>query len=77
MDKYIEERVALWLNDDYDADTKAKIREYQQNNPNELTEAFYRDLEFGTGGLRGIMGVGTNRMNKYTVGAATQDWPTT
>ena len=72
MDKYIEERVALWLNDDYDADTKAKIREYQQNNPEELTEAFYRDLEFGTGGLRGIMGVGTNRMNKYTVGAATQ-----
>ena len=72
MDKYIEERVALWLNDDYDADTKAKIREYQQNNPDELTEAFYRDLEFGTGGLRGIMGVGTNRMNKYTVGAATQ-----
>ena len=72
MDKYIEERVALWLQDDYDADTKAKIREYQQNNPNELTEAFYRDLEFGTGGLRGIMGVGTNRMNKYTVGAATQ-----
>lgn len=72
MDKYIEERVALWLNDDYDADTKAKIRKYQQNNPNELTEAFYRDLEFGTGGLRGIMGVGTNRMNKYTVGAATQ-----
>ena len=72
MDKYIEERVALWLNDDYDADTKAKIRKYQQNNPDELTEAFYRDLEFGTGGLRGIMGVGTNRMNKYTVGAATQ-----
>lgn len=72
MDKYIEERVALWLNDDYDADTKAKIREYQQNNPEELTEAFYRDLEFGTGGLRGIMGIGTNRMNKYTVGAATQ-----
>ncbi len=72
MDKYIEERVALWLNDDYDADTKAQIKEYLQNNPDELTEAFYRDLEFGTGGLRGIMGVGTNRMNKYTVGAATQ-----
>ena len=72
MDKYIEERVALWLNDDYDADTKAQIKEYLQNNPEELTEAFYRDLEFGTGGLRGIMGVGTNRMNKYTVGAATQ-----
>lgn len=72
MDKYIEERVVLWLNDDYDADTKAQIKEYLQNNPDELTEAFYRDLEFGTGGLRGIMGVGTNRMNKYTVGAATQ-----
>lgn len=72
MDKYIEERVALWLNDDYDADTKAQIKEYLQNNPDELTDAFYRDLEFGTGGLRGIMGVGTNRMNKYTVGAATQ-----
>ena len=72
MDKYIEERVALWLQDDYDADTKAQIKDYLQNNPDELTEAFYRDLEFGTGGLRGIMGVGTNRMNKYTVGAATQ-----
>ncbi|MBO4655849.1 MAG: phospho-sugar mutase [Bacteroidales bacterium] len=72
MDKYIEERVALWLQDDYDADTKAQIKNYLQNNPDELTEAFYRDLEFGTGGLRGIMGVGTNRMNKYTVGAATQ-----
>ena len=72
MDKYIEERVALWLNDDYDDATKAQIKDYLQNNPDELTEAFYRDLEFGTGGLRGIMGVGTNRMNKYTVGAATQ-----
>ena len=72
MDKYIEERVALWLQDDYDADTKSQIKDFLQNNPDELTEAFYRDLEFGTGGLRGIMGVGTNRMNKYTVGAATQ-----
>ena len=72
MDKYIEERVSLWLNDDYDDATKAQIKDYLQNNPDELTEAFYRDLEFGTGGLRGIMGVGTNRMNKYTVGAATQ-----
>ena len=72
MDKYIEERMALWLNDDYDDATKAQIKDYLQNNPDELTEAFYRDLEFGTGGLRGIMGVGTNRMNKYTVGAATQ-----
>ncbi|MCQ2324779.1 MAG: phospho-sugar mutase [Paludibacteraceae bacterium] len=72
MDKLIEERVNLWLNDDYDEATKQEIRNFLQNNPDELVEAFYRDLEFGTGGLRGIMGVGTNRMNKYTVGAATQ-----
>lgn len=72
MDKLIEERVNLWLNDAYDEATKQTLRDIQRNNPDELVEAFYRDLEFGTGGLRGIMGVGTNRMNKYTVGAATQ-----
>lgn len=72
MDKYIEERVAQWLNDNYDEATKQELRNCIENNPNELVEAFYRDLEFGTGGLRGIMGIGTNRMNKYTVGAATQ-----
>lgn len=61
-----------WLNGSYNPETKAAVREMMENDPHELIESFYRDLEFGTGGLRGIMGVGTNRMNKYTVGAATQ-----
>lgn len=61
-----------WLDGNYDAETKAAIKEMIDNNPQEVIESFYRDLEFGTGGLRGIMGVGSNRMNKYTVGAATQ-----
>ncbi len=60
-----------WLTDGYDAETQAQVKELM-NNPVELEDAFYRNLEFGTGGLRGIMGVGTNRMNKYTVGMATQ-----
>jgi len=62
----------LWLDGNYDEDSKKAIREMMANDPQELTECFYKDLEFGTGGLRGIMGVGTNRMNKYTVGMATQ-----
>lgn len=62
-----------WLNGQYDAATKAEVKKLmEQEDPNELIDAFYRDLEFGTGGLRGIMGVGSNRMNIYTVGAATQ-----
>ncbi len=61
-----------WLNGNYDHDTKEAIKNMMEHNPQELNDAFYRDLEFGTGGLRGIMGVGSNRMNKYTVGAATQ-----
>jgi len=61
-----------WLAGNYDAETKAAIREMIESNPQEVVDSFYRDLEFGTGGLRGIMGVGSNRMNKYTVGAATQ-----
>ena len=61
-----------WLNGNFDEETKAQIRELQANDPVGLEDAFYRNLEFGTGGLRGIMGVGTNRMNKYTVGMATQ-----
>lgn len=72
MDQYIIERAEQWLHDNYDEETKKRIREMQANAPDELVEAFYKDLEFGTGGLRGIMGVGTNRMNKYTVGSATQ-----
>lgn len=62
----------LWLTGNYDAETKAAVQDLLDNNPQEIIESFYRDLEFGTGGLRGIMGVGSNRMNKYTVGAATQ-----
>lgn len=72
MDAAIETKVNSWLNGNFDADTKNEILRLQKENPDELTESFYRNLEFGTGGLRGIMGVGTNRMNKYTVGMATQ-----
>ncbi|OYT16878.1 MAG: phosphoglucomutase [Bacteroidetes bacterium 4572_77] len=61
-----------WLEGNYDKETKDAIIKMMEHNPQELTESFYKDLEFGTGGLRGIMGVGTNRMNKYTVGMATQ-----
>lgn len=62
-----------WLSESYDAETRAEVKWMLDNvDPSELIEAFYKDLEFGTGGLRGIMGVGSNRMNIYTVGAATQ-----
>ena len=74
MDQLIEQRVTSWLNGAYDEETKAGLKELQQNNPDELADAFYRNLEFGTGGLRGTMGIGTNRMNKYTVGMATQGY---
>src|ERR671926_629085 len=72
MDAAIQEKVNTWLNGNYDQDTKNVIQELVQKNPDELTESFYRSLEFGTGGLRGTMGVGTNRINKYTIGMATQ-----
>ncbi len=72
MDANILSKVEQWLDGGFDAETVAAIRKLQQENPEELTDAFYRNLEFGTGGLRGVMGVGTNRMNKYTVGMATQ-----
>ncbi len=72
MDAAIQERVNGWLNGNYDQQTKDAITQLQNNNTEELADSFYRSLEFGTGGLRGIMGVGTNRMNKYTVGMATQ-----
>jgi len=74
MDAAIQEKVDLWLKGNYDQATKDEIRRLVAENPTELTESFYRNLEFGTGGLRGIMGVGTNRMNKYTVGMATQGY---
>jgi phosphoglucomutase len=72
MDAAIQEKVNLWLNGNYDQAARDEIVRLQKENPNELIESFYRNLEFGTGGLRGIMGVGTNRINKYTVGMATQ-----
>ena len=72
IDASAKTNVATWLNGSYDEETKQAIRNMMENNPAELNESFYRNLEFGTGGLRGIMGVGTNRMNKYTVGMATQ-----
>ncbi|UPK68315.1 phospho-sugar mutase [Chitinophaga filiformis] len=72
MDNIIESKVSQWLSGQFDTDTVATIKKLQQENPDELADAFYRSLEFGTGGLRGVMGVGTNRMNKYTVGMATQ-----
>jgi phosphoglucomutase len=72
MEAVIQERSTNWLKGNFDADTKEAIKKMKDENPKELAESFYRNLEFGTGGLRGIMGVGTNRMNKYTVGMATQ-----
>ena len=73
MESSIKEKVDFWLNSNIDADDKKEIQQLvDENNESELTEAFYKDLEFGTGGLRGIMGLGPNRMNKYTIGMATQ-----
>ena len=69
----VREKAEVWLGKDYDEETHRQVQALlDADDPTGLIEAFYKDLEFGTGGLRGIMGVGTNRMNKYTVGAATQ-----
>ena len=69
----VTSRANSWLEGNYDAETKAEVKKLMDSSDkSELIECFYKDLEFGTGGLRGIMGVGSNRMNKYTVGAATQ-----
>ncbi|MBA7576238.1 hypothetical protein ES708_18077 [subsurface metagenome] len=65
-------KAEAWLEGNYDAETKKQVKNLLENNEKELIESFYRNLEFGTGGLRGIMGAGTNRMNIYTVGMATQ-----
>lgn len=71
--KTVKERAQVWLSEQYDEATRAEVKQLlDAEDPTPLIEAFYRDLEFGTGGLRGIMGPGTNRMNIYTVGAATQ-----
>ena len=71
--KQVTEKAEKWLTPAYDAETQAEVKRMLENpDKTELIDSFYKDLEFGTGGLRGIMGVGTNRMNIYTVGAATQ-----
>src|SRR5215213_1436954 len=75
VDNTIQQKIDGWLHGNYDKATKQTIRQLiAENKDTELTDAFYKDLEFGTGGLRGLMGVGSNRMNKYTVGAATQGY---
>jgi phosphoglucomutase len=68
----ILEKAKLWLTDTFDRETQLEIQELINNNPKQLTDRFYKDLEFGTGGMRGIMGAGTNRINKYTLGKSTQ-----
>ncbi|WP_159470863.1 phospho-sugar mutase [Dyadobacter sp. 3J3] len=73
LDPTVLAKVNTWLEGDYDIDTKQSIQQLiDEGNDTELTDAFYKDLEFGTGGLRGLIGVGSNRMNRYTVGTATQ-----
>nr|WP_257669471.1 phospho-sugar mutase [Parapedobacter tibetensis] len=73
LEPSIQERAAIWLQTPYDEETSKAVKHlFDSEQYTELTDSFYKDLEFGTGGLRGIMGVGTNRMNKYTVGRATQ-----
>lgn len=72
IDPAILSKAQSWLDGNVDAETKASIQKLITENPTELVDSFYQDLEFGTGGLRGLMGVGTNRMNVYTVGMATQ-----
>ena len=72
LEQLVRSKAQKWLDGDYDEATKKQVKYLMDNDANELTESFYKDLEFGTGGLRGIMGVGTNRMNIYSVGFATQ-----
>lgn len=74
MEATTAQKIEEWLQGNFDEETKKSVQELKDGNPTELEDAFYKDLEFGTGGLRGIMGVGTNRMNKYTVGMATQGY---
>ena len=72
LEQAVLDKAQKWLDGEYDAATKEQVKWLMDNDMKELTESFYKDLEFGTGGLRGIMGVGSNRMNIYTVGSATQ-----
>lgn len=68
----IKNKAQYWLNDIFDSETQQEVKQMQDKDENLLIDSFYKDLEFGTGGLRGVMGAGTNRMNKYTVGMTTQ-----
>src|SRR5690242_11229411 len=74
MEAVIQEKIKTWLSGNFDAETKEQVKKLENANPSEVADAFYQNLEFGTGGLRGIMGVGTNRMNKYNVGMVTQGY---
>ena len=74
MDPKTQQKIDKWLNGSFDTQTIEEIKRLQNENPAELEDSFYKDLEFGTGGLRGLMGVGTNRINKYTIGMATQGY---
>jgi phosphoglucomutase len=74
MDQIIQQKIDNWLSGNYEQSVKDDIIRLQKDNPDELADAFYKNLEFGTGGLRGIMGIGTNRINKYTIGMATQGY---
>ena len=68
----IKKKARTWLGDEFNEETRKEVREMLEKDEKKLIDAFYQDLEFGTGGLRGIMGAGTNRMNIYTLGMATQ-----
>ena len=68
----IQNTINTWLSSFFDEETKARIQDLKANNPEELKDCFYKNLEFGTGGMRGVMGVGTNRINNYTLGKNTQ-----
>ena len=71
MEKVLE-KAKQWLSDTFDQNTRAQVQKLLDDNTADLVESFYKDLEFGTGGMRGIVGPGTNRINKYTLGTATQ-----
>jgi len=70
--KNILDKATMWLSDTFDTETQKEIQQLITTNSQDLTDRFYKDLEFGTGGMRGMMGAGTNRINKYTLGKATQ-----
>ena len=72
IDTKIQAKAQEWLKPEFDSETRSAVQALIDSNPKELVDAFYKDLEFGTGGLRGVMGSGTNRMNRYTLGMATQ-----